>query len=245
MSGDDGIFDATIAAQYDTLQGAPTAAEVPVMVACLDAWATDRKALEFAIGTGRVALPLARCGVAVSGIDCSQAMIEQLRRKDGGQDLRVVTGDMASERLEDHFSLVFLVFNTIDNLTTQAAQVACFENAARHLKPGGRFVVETLVPPLQRLPVGETKLAFAATDQHVGIDQFDTVTQTYSSTHIHFEDGGEVSRLTVPFRYAWPAELDLMAQIAGMALEHRWADWTKAAFTATSTRHISVWRKPT
>jgi len=240
----DGFFDAAVAASYDRLHGDAAAADLPRMIDRLEALATDRTALEFAIGTGRVALPLAARGVTVAGIDYSAAMIQQLRQKDGGQGMSITIGDMASATVNAQFSLVFLVYNSIDNLTTQTLQAACFRNAARHLKPGGRFLIETLVPPLQRLPVGETKLAFAADDDHWGIDVFDTVSQQYTSTHIRCEEDGELRRLTIPFRYAWPAELDLMAEMAGLSLEARWSDWNQAPFTNTSTSHISIWQKP-
>lgn len=240
----DGFFDARVAASYDRLHGQDAPGALSEMVDQLEALATDRTALEFAIGTGRVALPLVSRGVEVAGIDYSGSMIKQLRAKDGGKDMAITIGDMASATVNAQFSLVFLVYNSIDNLTTQALQSACFRNAARHLKPGGRFLIETLVPPLQRLPFGETKLAFAAEDDHWGIDVFDTVSQQYTSTHVRFEKDGEVERLSIPFRYAWPAELDLMAQMAGLALEARWADWSQAPFTNTSTSHISIWHKP-
>lgn len=241
---DDGFFDDAVAATYDRLHGETAPGELSLMVDRLEALATDRTALEFAIGTGRVALPLAARGISVAGIDYSWAMIQQLRKKDGGQGMSITIGDMASAAVNDQFSLVFLVYNSLDNLTTQAQQTACFRNAARHLKPGGRFLVETLVPPLQRLPYGETTLAFAANDDHWGIDVFDTASQRYTSTHIRFEHDGETQRLTIPFRYAWPAEMDLMAQMAGLTLESRWADWNQTAFTSTSTSHISIWQKP-
>jgi hypothetical protein len=138
---------------------------------------------------------------------------------------------------------VFLIYNTIDNLTSQEAQVACFENASSHLKPGGRFLVETLVPPIQKIPFGETKLAFACSEDHMGTDTFDLVNQCYSSVHVR-KTNGEFRHLSVPFRYAWPSEMDLMARIAGLELEHRWSDWARSAFTHLSPRHISVWRKP-
>lgn len=199
--------------------------------------------LEFAIGTGRIAIPLAARGCHLAGIELSQAMVDVLRTKEGGAEIPVVIGDVTTAQVDGAFSLVVLVFNTLDNLTTQAAQVACFENAARHLAPGGRFVVETLVPPLQRLPFGETQRAFAADANHIGTDVIDVVSQTYSSHHVWFKDDGK-QVLTVPFRYAWPAEQDLMAQIAGITLEHRWGDWDKSPFTNTCTKHVSVWRKP-
>ncbi|MGB1148012.1 MAG: class I SAM-dependent methyltransferase [Alphaproteobacteria bacterium] len=240
---DDGYFDETVAATYDALHGEAATGDLSLMLERLDELATDRTALEFAVGTGRVALPLAKRGIEVAGIEYSWSMIQQLRKKDGGKGMTITIGDMASAAVNDQFSLVFLVYNTIDNLTTQAQQAACFRNAARHLKPGGRFLVETLVPPIQRLPFGETKLAFAADEDHWGIDVFDTVSQQYTSNHIRFEEGGETKRLSIPFRYAWPSEMDLMAQMAGMELESRWADWDKSPFTHTSKSHVSVWRK--
>jgi len=241
---DDGYFDEAVAATYDKLHGEAASADLPLMLERLDELATDRTALEFAIGTGRVALPLAARGIEVAGIDYSWSMIQQLRKKEGGKGMTITMGDMASAAVNDQFSLVFLVYNSIDNLTTQAQQTACFRNAARHLKPGGRFLVETLVPPLQRLPHGESLLAFSGEDDHWGIDRFDTVTQQYTSTHIRFDADGNAERLTIPFRYAWPAELDLMAQIAGLEFETRWADWSKAPFSSTSKSHISIWQKP-
>ena len=169
-------------------------------------------------------------------------MVDELRKKETGAPLPVTIGDMATTRVSGSFSLVALVFNTIDNLTTQEAQVACFQNAADHLETGGRFVIETLVPPLQRLPFGETNLAFAADDDHIGVDTFDVVTQTYTSRHVWSGASGKTA-VAIPFRYAWPAEMDLMARMAGMALEHRWAGWDRSPFTNRSTRHVSVWRK--
>ena len=166
-----------------------------------------------------------------------------MRRKPGGQNIQVVIGDMSEAKVTGPFSLVFLVYNTIDNLTTQDAQVACFANAAAHLSPGGRFVVETLVPPLQRLPFGETALAFVCDEDHFGTDEFDVVSQTYTSHHIR-NAGAGLEKFSTPFRYAWPAELDLMARMAGLTLEHRWSDWNRNAFTRYSSRHVSVWRTP-
>ena len=243
MTGADGRFDAGVAATYDTdpANGAPKA--TGPMVRRLAALADGGPALEFAIGTGRGALPLQDAGVKVAGIDLSRAMVDRLRAKPGGAAIEVAIGDMTATRVAGYFSLVFLVFNTIDNLKTQDAQVACFANAARHLSPGGAFVVETGVPPLRRLPPGETRLAFARSDRHWGIDEIDTATQTYTSHHaVRGPDG---MRLTsVPFRYAWPAEMDLMARMAGLTLDARWADWTGAAFDADSRSHVSAWRRP-
>ncbi len=198
--------------------------------------------LELAIGTGRVALPLAESGLAVSGIELSPAMVEQMRRKPGGADIPVVIGDMASATIEGRFGLVVLVFNTICNLTSQDQQTACFRNAARHLEAGGCFVIETFVPPIQKLPLGESLRAFDANADHWGIDEVDTATQAMTSHHLWVR-GGEIVRRSIPFRYAWPSELDLMAQLAGMELAERWEDWERTPFSRTSERHVSVWRK--
>jgi SAM-dependent methyltransferase len=200
--------------------------------------AGDGRALELAIGTGRVALPLAARGVPVSGIELSEAMVAQLRAKAGGATIPVAIGDMATTRVEGGFSLVYLVFNTIGNLTTQAAQVACFANAAAHLKPGGCFVIEVGVPELRRLPPGERHRVFHREGDSWGVDEFDTATQRLVSHHI---SAGRTHSL--PFRYVWPAELDLMAQLAGMRLRERWGDWHRAPFDHESRRHVSIWEK--
>jgi SAM-dependent methyltransferase len=200
-------------------------------------------ALEFAVGTGRVALPLAGRGLAVTGIDVSPPMLDRLRGKPGADAVRAVLGDFTSTRVGDGFGLVYLVFNTIMNVTTQAEQVATFRNAAAHLRPGGRFVVEVMVPQLQRLAPGERLLPFSATPEHLGVDEYDVASQRMWSHHYRF-DGDRVRRGSVAFRYAWPAELDLMAQLAGLELEHRWADWSRAPFTGASPSHVSVWGTP-
>jgi SAM-dependent methyltransferase len=197
--------------------------------------------LEFAVGTGRVAIPLAERGIAVSGIDVSEQMLDRLRTKPGA--VAAVVGDMTSTRVEGTFGLVHLVVNTIMNVTTQAGQVATFRNAAAHLRPGGRFVVEVMVPALQKLPPGERLVAFAAAETHLGVDEYDVATQRLWSSH-HRLDGDRWRTDSAAFRYVWPAELDLMAQLAGMALEHRWADWHRSPFTSDSTSHVSVWRTP-
>ena len=239
---DNDHFGAEVARTYDRDHGGTDPALVARTVDCLIDLAQGGRALEFAIGTGRIALPMARRGVAIKGIELSPAMVAELRTKEDGLSLEVVIGDMTTTRVAGAFSLVFLVFNTIDNLTTQAAQVACFENAARHLAPGGRFVIETAVPPIQKLLWGETRLAFASGPDHFGVDQIDVATQGYASHHVWIA-GDTHRRVSVPFRYCWPAELDLMARIAGMALEDRWSDWDRAPFDRYSTRHVSVWRK--
>jgi len=238
----DGVFDANVAATYDADHGGTDPVLVAATVDVLADLADGGAALEFAVGTGRIALPLAAKGVPVSGIELSAAMVAEMRKKTGGADIPVVIGDMCEVRSEGTFTLVFLVFNTIDNLTTQEAQVACFQNAAAHLEPGGRFVIETQLPPLQRLPFGETRLPFAHDPDHWGVDEFDITTQAYSSHHLWIKDG-KTQHLSVPFRYAWPSEMDLMARLAGMTLEHRWADWDRGLFSKDSTKHVSVWRK--
>jgi SAM-dependent methyltransferase len=199
-------------------------------------------ALELGIGTGRIALPLAARGVRVAGIDLSPDMVAQLRAKPGGDLLEVVIGDFASTRLESSFSLVYLVFNTIMNLTTQAAQVACFRNAAAHLEAGGSFVIEVGVPDLQRLPRGESFRPFTVRPDRLGIDEYDVVSQRLVSHHYRLE-GDRVERVSVPFRYVWPAELDLMAELAGLERHERLGGWRREPFTEESESHVSVWRK--
>ncbi|MGY2081969.1 class I SAM-dependent DNA methyltransferase [Modestobacter sp. SYSU DS0657] len=233
------FFDEQVAATYDD-DGASAPEVVGPAVDLLAELANGGPALEFAVGTGRIALPLAARGVPVSGIDTSEPMLARLRVKPGAHAVEARQGDMTSTRVPGPFSLVLLVFNTIMNVTTQAGQVATFRNAAAHLAPGGRFVVEVMVPALQRLPPGETVRAFALTDEHLGFDEYDVVTQGLVSHH-HRVGGGVVR---VPFRYVWPAELDLMAQLAGLEPEHRWAGWDRSPFTASSTSHVSVWRRP-
>ncbi|HEU5363772.1 MAG TPA: class I SAM-dependent methyltransferase [Gaiellaceae bacterium] len=195
-------------------------------------------ALELAIGTGRIAIPLAARGVRVAGIDLSPDMVAQLRRKSGS--IPVAIGDMTATRVEGSFSLVYLVFNTIMNLTTQDAQVACFQNAAAHLQVDGRFVIEVGVPDLQRLPRGEAHRPFSVRPDHLGIDEYDVVRQGLVSHHYRIDDD-RVERSATPFRYVWPSELDLMARLAGLTLEDRWGGWRHEPFTAESTSHVSVW----
>ncbi|WP_299149192.1 class I SAM-dependent methyltransferase [uncultured Tateyamaria sp.] len=240
---DDGYFDDAVAARYDDIHGGTDPAVIAQTVGCLLTLAEGGDILEFAVGTGRIALSLIDGGASVKGIELSKPMLEKLREKETRAPMDVAIGDMTSTRVEGAFSLVFLVFNTLDNVTTQAGQVACFENAARHLVSGGRFVVETQVPPVQKIPFGEFRHAFASSDQHFGVDEIDIADQTYTSNHVWMAHG-QHTHLSIPFRYAWPSELDLMAQIAGLALEHRWSDWDRAPFDRMSTKHISVWRKP-
>ncbi|QDY71335.1 class I SAM-dependent DNA methyltransferase [Qingshengfaniella alkalisoli] len=239
---DDGFFDEAVAATYDDDEASNDPAEIERIVAWLAELAGNGPALEFAIGTGRIALPLARAGVEVVGIDLSRPMLRRLRSKPGGDAVRATIGDMTSTRLGQTFSLVYLVFNTINNLTTQAAQVACFENAAAHLEPGGAFLIEVGVPPLQRLPEGETLIAFELNATHWGVDEIDVVSQRFSSHHMQISGKG-IEHRSIPFRYVWPSELDLMARLAGLTLFHRWGGWQQEPFTARSRSHVSVWRK--
>ncbi len=205
--------------------------------------AGDGAALELGIGTGRIAVPLARRGVPVHGIDLSEAMVARLRAKPGTEKIGVTIGDFATTTVDGRFSVAYLVFNTIGNLTTQDEQVACFQNVAAHLEPGGCFVIEVGIPQLQRLPPGETVLAFDVSPTHLGFDEYDVVSQGLISRHYSLVNGQfEVSSL--PFRYVWPSELDLMARLAGMTLRERWSGWKREPFTSDSTRHVSVWEKP-
>jgi SAM-dependent methyltransferase len=241
---EDGHFDDRVAATYDEDVADRSAPEViDPTVAFLAELAREGRALEFAIGTGRIALPLAARGVSVAGIELSTAMAEQMRAKPGGAALDVTIGDIATTRVEGSFSLVYLVFNTIMNLTTQAAQVACFRNAAAHLEPGGRFVIEVMVPELRRLPPGEIFHVFGGGEESWGIDEYDVAEQGLVSHHLGVVDG-DLERFSVPFRYVWPAELDLMAQLAGMTLRERWAGWAREPFTSESRQHVSVWERP-
>jgi SAM-dependent methyltransferase len=205
--------------------------------------AAKGRALELGIGTGRIALPLSARGVPVHGIDLSEEMLERLRAKPGAEAIGITTGDFATTRVEGAFSLAYLVFNTIGNLTTQDAQVACFENVARHLEPGGRFVIELGVPELRRLPPGDRYVIFDKSDAHVGIDEYDVADQRLVSHHYSRRDDGSFEYGSLPFRYVWPAELDLMARLAGMTLRERWADWNREPFTNESMKHVSVWQK--
>jgi len=206
----------------------------------------DGPIAEFAIGTGRIALPLAeRCqaNVQIYGIDFSEPMLDHLREKPGADRIILSSGDMTTTRVCSDASLVYLVFNTIGNLRTQAGQVACFQNAATHLAPGGRFVVEVVTPQIHRLPAGETIRPFDVSENHLGFDEYvDPVNQILISHHFYI-DGDRARTLAGAFRYVWPSELDLMALLAGMQLEHRWADWHRNEFTADSPSHVSVWRK--
>jgi len=241
---DDGYFDERVAARYDESAAEmfdPAVVE-PVVDLLVDLAGSGR-ALELGIGTGRIALPLAQRGVPVHGIDLSEAMVARLRAKPGGKAIGVTIGDFATTTVEGTFSLAYLVFNTISNLTTQAAQAACFRNVAAHLEPGGCFVIEVGVPELQRLPPGETIRAFHVSETRWGLDEYDVAAQGLTSHHFELVDG-RPERPSVPFRYTWPSELDLMAQLAGMRLRERWSGWKREPFTSESRKHVSVWEKP-
>lgn len=212
-------------------------------VSLLAGLAGDGRALEFAIGTGRIALPLSRRGVPVHGIDLSEAMVARLQAKPGAEGIGVTIGDFASTRVPGSFRLVYLVYNTIGNLTEQDEQVQCFRNAAAHLEPGGYFVIEVGVPDLRRLPPGERIRAFSVTSSHLGFDEYEVASQGLVSHHYWFGQGAPEA-FSIPFRYVWPAELDLMARLAGMDLDGRYADWDRQPFTSESVKHVSVWRKP-
>ena len=232
-----------LAAQYDMSSGDEfDPAVIDPMVDFLADLAGDGAALELAVGTGRIALPLSQRGVRVHGIELSQAMVDQMWAKPGGKAIGVTIGDMASIRAPGSFRLAYLVYNTIQNLTTQDEQVACFCNVADHLEPGGCFVIEVEIPPLRRLPPGETFRAFTFTPGHVGIDEFDPAAQRGVSHH-YWVAKGRSGKTSMPYRFVWPAELDLMARIAGMQLRERWGGWKREPFTADSTLHISVWEK--
>jgi SAM-dependent methyltransferase len=243
MVGEDGYFDEPVAARYDDSESEMfDPAVVESTVDFLAELVGSGRALELGIGTGRIAVPLAQRGVPVHGIDMSKAMVARLRAKPGGEDVGVAIGDFATTAVDGAFSVAYLVFNTIENLTTQAAQIACFRNVAAHLEPGGCFVVEVGVPALRRLPPGERFRVFEASETRWGVDEFDIVTQSLTSHHFELVDG-RLERLSVPFRYVWPAELDLMAQLAGMSLRERWAGWKREPFTSESRKHVSVWEK--
>jgi SAM-dependent methyltransferase len=217
-------------------------AMVDPVVAFLADLAGTGAALELGIGTGRIAIPFSRRGVRVHGIDLSPDMLAELRAKPGTDGIGVTVGDFATTRVSGAYALAYLVRNTIMNLTTQDGQVACFQNVAAHLQPGGCFVIEVVVPALQRLPPGETVRAFTVTPTHLGFDEYDVASQGLVSHHYWVVDG-RLGPRSVPFRYVWSSELDLMARLAGTTLRERWSDWTRAPFTSDSTSHVSVWEK--
>lgn len=238
------LWDAQTAERYEQDSAEMFATEVVgPAVELLARLAGDGAALEFAVGTGRIAVPLMERGVAVRGIELSPPMVQQLRKRADASSLPVEVGDMATISVLGDFSLVYLVWNSLMNLRTQDEQVQCFVNASRHLSDGGRFVVEVGVPGLRRLPPGQLAVPFDVSEGHLGFDTYDVVTQELTSHHYHRETDGSVRYGAGHFRYVWPSELDLMARIAGLELEHRYADWDGAPFTADSESHVSIWRK--
>ncbi len=242
----DEVWDVDAAQRYDTPGSGMFAPEVLApTVDRLAELAGDGRVLEFAIGTGRVAVPLAERGVPVTGIELSGPMIDRLRTKVDEEKIPVVVGDMATARAPGEYTLVYLVFNTISNLLTQAEQVACFRNAARHLTPGGRFIIELSVPELRKLPPGQQATVWHSEPGYIGLDTYDVLHQHLVSHHFHFGAGKQARLFRSPHRYIWPAELDLMAQLAGFELESRHADWARTEFTAESGSHVSVYRMPT
>jgi hypothetical protein len=244
----DGWFPESIARDYDAPGGANDPGVVQPAVDLLEDLADGGPALELAVGTGRIAAPLALRGVSVSGIELSRAMAARIAEKPGGDAVGVTIGDMTTTRVPGEFSLVYLVFNTISNVTTQDGQVAVFGNAAAHLRSGGLFLIEVGVPSLRRLPPGQDTVPFTVAPAsggggYVGFDQYDVVTQQFTSNHVTVSADGTGRFRRIPFRYAWPAEMDLMARIAGLEPGYRWAGWDRSEFTEQSTKHVSVWRK--
>jgi SAM-dependent methyltransferase len=236
-------FGESVAERYDADVAGEFAPDVvEPIVNFLYEQAPQGTALEFGIGTGRIAIPLSQRGVHVQGIDLSTAMVERMREKPGGRAIEVSLGDFAATTIDRTFDLVYLLFNTIMNLTTQEEQVACFINAAAHLKPRGRFLVEVLIPDLRRLPPGDKVRTYLIEPEALSFDVYDVARQGLVSHHYRAE-GGQLDLLSIPFRYAWPSEFDLMARIAGMRLRERWSDWARAPFTSESTKHVSVWEK--
>ena len=243
IPGSDGHFDKKRAAIYDDDTEVFDPAVVDPIVDLLEKLCPDGRALEFGIGTGRIALPLARRGIAVHGVDISNAMIERLKEKQRDEDISITLGDFSTTRVDSSFSLVYLIFNTIMNLTTQASQVACFRNASAHLKAGGRFVIEVMVPQIQRLAGNETLHVFDHSETHWGIDEYDVVSQMVVSHHAQIVDSRAEIHST-PFRYVWPGELDLMAELAGLSFSERFGGWDRGLFTGASRSHVSIWSKP-
>ena len=237
-------FAGEVAARYDIALGARGSPGVlGPTVDLLAELAGTGAALEMAVGTGRIALPLAARGVPVSGIELSPDMVAQLRAKPGGDGIAVTLGDMTTTVVEGAFRLVYLVYNTIGNVETQDRQVACFENAAAHLEPGGRFVIEVEVPDLRRLVPGQDAVVFAHAPGYVGYDRYDDLVAQHAVSHHFVADGSGVREVRTPWRYVWPSELDLMARLAGLDLTNRWADWNRSPFTGDSPSHVSVWHK--
>ena len=245
----DGWFGESVAADYDAPGGDNAPEVVQPAVDVLAELADGGPALELAIGTGRIAVPLAARGVPVTGIELSRAMAARIAGRAGGKSIDVTIGDMTTTRVPGEYSLVYLVFNTISNVTTQDGQVDVFRNAAAHLRPGGRFLIEVGLPDLRRLPPGQDTVPFRVAPDHegggyAGFDQYDVVTQQFTSTHVTVSGDGSGKFRRIPFRYAWPAEMDLMARIAGLELRHRWSGWDRSELTPESTKHVSVWAKP-
>ncbi len=237
-------FNETVAATYDEDVKTTSSPEtLESIITCLAELADGGRALEFGLGTGRIAIPLAMQGIEVHGIDLSAAMLAQLTQKRGGERIPALQGDFSTLTYPGSFSLVYLIFNTIMNLTSQEAQVRCFQNAAAHLDPGGCFVIEVMVPALQFLPYGETNHAFTLSKEHWGIDTYDVVSQSLDSHHMRMRNQ-TVELSSIPFRYVWPSELDLMARIAQLQFTARWGSWRQDPFTRFSRSHISVWKKP-
>jgi SAM-dependent methyltransferase len=236
-------FGERVAARYDDSEAEMfESSAVDPVVEFLASLAGRGAALELGIGTGRIALPLTRRGVRVHGIDLSPAMVARLRAKADAEPIHVTIGDFATTKVAETFSVAYLVFNTIMNLTTAEEQIACFENVAAHLEPGGCFVIEVGVPALQRLPPGETVRAFHVSATRLGFDEYDVVSQKLISHHYSVVDG-EFEVVSMPFRYVWSSELDLMARLAGLTLRERWGGWRREPFTSESTKHVSVWQK--
>lgn len=244
MHDADGYFSERVASRYD--ESSAEMFEPGVVAAVVDVLAelaAGGRALELGIGTGRIALPLAARGVRVHGIDLSKAMVARLRAKPGADAISVTIGDFATVRADGSFRVAYLVFNTITNLTTQEAQVACFSNVAAQLEPGGCFVIEVMVPDLRKLPPGQNAVPFHISPNSWAFDVYDVATQAMSSNYVEMVDGrGEYSYY--PFRYVWPSELDLMARLAGLRLRERWDGWTREPFTGESRQHVSIWEKP-
>jgi len=239
------MFDEQVALSYDEDAGSMYHPDIlDPAVDFLEAFAGDGAALEFGIGTGRIALPLSARGVPVHGIDISEPMLKRLQSKPRSEQIGVTIGDFAKTRVRGTFRLVYLVFNTIMNLTTQDEQVACFENAAAHLEPGGCFVMEVGVPDLRRLPPGERVRAFSISQSRFGFDEYTDFTDQIVYSHHYWTDAGNLRNFSAPYRFVWPSELDLMARIANMTLHERWAGWTREPFTDESGSHVSVWKKP-
>jgi hypothetical protein len=236
-------FGEPVARDYD--RDSTDMFDPPVVIETVDflaGLARGGATLEFAIGTGRIALPLSERGVSVQGIDLSPDMLAQLAAKPGAEKIGLTQGDFTSTRVEGDFALVYLVYNTIGNVTTQDGQVETFCNAAAHLEPGGCFVIEVGIPRLQQLPLGETVQVFTFTESRIGFDELDVANQLGVSHH--FWLGDEPRHFAMPWRMVWPAELDLMARLAGLRLRERWADWGRQPFTSNSMKHVSVWEKP-